>query len=101
MAGHCTGTVSRHSERRVDPELALKPRRTPSLFQPRKLLRDLNEPKIGSMEKSELLGLAREYAKSVDLYELLGTDALKAKEPREVQRAYRKQSIKYHPDKLG
>jgi curved DNA-binding protein CbpA len=53
------------------------------------------------MEKSELLGLAREYAKNTDLYELLALDSLKAKEPKEVQRAYRKVSIKYHPDKLG
>ncbi|KAH8668520.1 hypothetical protein BX600DRAFT_510612 [Xylariales sp. PMI_506] len=53
------------------------------------------------MEKSELLAFAREYSNSVDLYELLGIDSIKAKEPQEVQRAYRKQSIKYHPDKTG
>lgn len=54
------------------------------------------------MDKSELLTLAREYAdKNEDLYALLGIDAITAKEEKEVQRAYRKQSIKYHPDKTG
>lgn len=53
------------------------------------------------MDKPELLGLAREYSKSVDIYELLGIDSLRATDGNEIKRAYRKQSIKYHPDKLG
>ncbi|KAK7991096.1 hypothetical protein PG990_015376 [Apiospora arundinis] len=53
------------------------------------------------MEKSELLSLAREYAKNEDLFELLGIDALKAEDPAEVRRAWRKSSLKYHPDKVG
>lgn len=53
------------------------------------------------MDKSELLGLAKDYSKSVDLYELLGIDSLQATDANEIKRAYRKQSIKYHPDKLG
>ncbi|KAI0127947.1 hypothetical protein BJ170DRAFT_627766 [Xylariales sp. AK1849] len=54
------------------------------------------------MDQSELLALAHEYAgKSIDLYELLGIDAIRVKEEKEVRRAYRKQSIKYHPDKTG
>ncbi|KAK9421239.1 putative J domain-containing protein [Seiridium unicorne] len=54
------------------------------------------------MDKSELLAFAREYSsKNIDLYDLLGIDSLKATEANEIKRAYRKQSIKYHPDKLG
>jgi DnaJ homolog subfamily C member 17 len=54
------------------------------------------------MDSSEILAFAREYSsKNIDLYELLGIDSLKAADANEVKRAYRKQSIKYHPDKLG
>ncbi|KAK7936662.1 uncharacterized protein PG986_015100 [Apiospora aurea] len=53
------------------------------------------------MEKSELLALAREYAKTEDLFDLLGIDALKAEDQAEVRRAWRKASLKYHPDKVG
>ncbi|KAI1847969.1 hypothetical protein JX266_006082 [Neoarthrinium moseri] len=54
------------------------------------------------MDKSELFALAHEYAKGQnDIYELLGIDTITAADPKQVQRAYRKQSIKYHPDKLG
>ena len=53
-----------------------------------------------SDEKAELLRLASEYAeKDVDLYELLGVDALTQKE--DIRRAWRKQSLRYHPDKAG
>jgi DnaJ family protein C protein 17 len=52
-------------------------------------------------EKGDLLRWAREYAadKDVDLFELLGVDALTAKE--DIHRAWRKRSLKYHPDKAG
>lgn len=53
------------------------------------------------MEKSELLTLAREYAKSEDLFDLLGIDALEADDEAKVRRAWRKASLKYHPDKVG
>lgn len=54
------------------------------------------------MDNAEILAFAREYSsKNIDLYELLGIDSLKATDANEVKRAYRKQSIKYHPDKLG
>ncbi|KAK7918002.1 pre-mRNA-splicing factor cwc23 [Apiospora marii] len=53
------------------------------------------------MEKSELLALAREYAKSEDLFDLLGIDALEADDEAKVRRAWRKASLKYHPDKVG
>ncbi|ORY68399.1 uncharacterized protein BCR38DRAFT_406330 [Pseudomassariella vexata] len=53
------------------------------------------------MDKSELLQFARECAsKNEDLYELLGIDALTANDPKQVQRGYRKSSLKYHPDKV-
>lgn len=49
---------------------------------------------------AELLQFAQDYAsKNVDLYELLGVDALTPKE--EIHRAWRKRSLKYHPDKAG
>lgn len=51
------------------------------------------------MEKSELLTLAREYAVNEDLYALLGIDSISAKESGTVQRAWRKASLQYHPDK--
>jgi DnaJ family protein C protein 17 len=48
----------------------------------------------------DLLRLASEYAsQDVDLFELLGVDALTPKD--DVHRAWRKLSVKYHPDKLG
>ncbi|OAA38102.1 DNAJ domain protein Cwf23 [Metarhizium rileyi] len=49
-------------------------------------------------ENRDLIRLAGEYAdKDIDLYELLGVDALTAKE--DIHRAWRKRSVKYHPDK--
>lgn len=52
-------------------------------------------------DKGDLLRWAREYAadKDVDLFDLLGVDALTAKE--DIHRAWRKRSLKYHPDKAG
>ncbi|KAK2591852.1 hypothetical protein QQS21_010461 [Conoideocrella luteorostrata] len=53
-----------------------------------------------SDENKDLLRFAGEYAeKDVDLYELLGVDALTPKE--DIHRAWRKRSLKYHPDKAG
>lgn len=51
------------------------------------------------MEKTELLTLAREYATTEDLFDLLGIDA--AEDEAQVRRAWRKASLKYHPDKVG
>ncbi|KAH7170407.1 hypothetical protein EDB81DRAFT_163190 [Dactylonectria macrodidyma] len=49
---------------------------------------------------ADLLQYAQEYAsKDVDLYDLLGIDALTAKE--DIHRAWRKRSLQYHPDKAG
>lgn len=49
---------------------------------------------------ADFLQFAQEYAsKNVDLYELLGVDALTPKE--DIHRAWRKRSLKYHPDKAG
>ncbi|RDA83056.1 hypothetical protein CP532_3853 [Ophiocordyceps camponoti-leonardi (nom. inval.)] len=49
---------------------------------------------------ADLLRWAGEYAdQELDLYELLGVDALTAKQ--EIHRAWRKRSLKYHPDKAG
>lgn len=51
-----------------------------------------------SEENRDLVRLAGEYAdRDIDLYSLLGVDALTAKE--DIHRAWRKRSIKYHPDK--
>ncbi|KAM0260271.1 hypothetical protein ACHAQJ_002835 [Trichoderma viride] len=51
-----------------------------------------------SDDKADLLRLANEYAdKNIDLYELLGVDALTSKE--DIRRAWRKASLNYHPDK--
>ncbi|KAG8416634.1 hypothetical protein J3458_007204 [Metarhizium acridum] len=51
-----------------------------------------------SEENRDLVRLAGEYAdRDIDLYDLLGVDALTAKE--DIHRAWRKRSIKYHPDK--
>ncbi|KAJ4268607.1 hypothetical protein NW762_002673 [Fusarium torreyae] len=48
----------------------------------------------------DLLQYAQEFAsKDVDLYDLLGIDALTPKE--DIHRAWRKRSLKYHPDKAG
>lgn len=53
-----------------------------------------------SDDNADLLRLAAEYAdQNVDLYELLGVDALTPKE--DIHRAWRKRSLKYHPDKAG
>ena len=54
-----------------------------------------------SEEKNQdLVRFASEYAdKDVDLYDLLGVDALTSKE--DIHRAWRKRSLKYHPDKAG
>ncbi|KAL7627147.1 hypothetical protein AAE478_003923 [Parahypoxylon ruwenzoriense] len=51
------------------------------------------------MDKSDLLIYAKEYATTQDLYELLGVTADTPKE--DIHRAWRKKSIKYHPDKAG
>lgn len=49
---------------------------------------------------ADLLQYAQEYAsKDVDLYDLLGIDALTAKD--DIHRAWRKRSLKFHPDKAG
>lgn len=53
-----------------------------------------------SEDKTDLLRLADEYAdKDVDLFDLLGVDALTPKD--DIHRAWRKASLKYHPDKAG
>ena len=53
-----------------------------------------------SEDKGDLLRLASEYAdKNLDLYDLLGVDALTSKV--DIHRAWRKRSLKYHPDKAG
>ncbi|KAI1765104.1 DnaJ-domain-containing protein [Hypoxylon sp. FL1150] len=51
------------------------------------------------MDKSDLLLYAKEYATSQDLYELLGVTSDTPKE--DIHRAWRKRSLKYHPDKAG
>lgn len=51
-------------------------------------------------DNKDLLRYAAEYSdKQVDLYEMLGVDALTPKE--DIHRAWRKRSLKYHPDKAG
>lgn len=51
-------------------------------------------------DNRDVLRYAAEYAeKQVDLYDLLGIDALTSKE--DIRRAWRKRSLKYHPDKAG
>ncbi|OAA67404.1 Heat shock protein DnaJ [Cordyceps fumosorosea ARSEF 2679] len=53
-----------------------------------------------SDENKDVLRFAAEYAeKNVDLYDLLGVDALTSKD--DIRRAWRKRSLKYHPDKAG
>ncbi|ATY64488.1 Heat shock [Cordyceps militaris] len=53
-----------------------------------------------SDDNKDVLRFAAEYAeKNVDLYELLGVDALTPKD--DIRRAWRKRSLKYHPDKAG
>ncbi|OAA77702.1 Heat shock protein DnaJ [Akanthomyces lecanii RCEF 1005] len=53
-----------------------------------------------SDDNKDVLRFAAEYAeKNVDLYDLLGVDALTAKD--DIRRAWRKRSLKYHPDKAG
>lgn len=53
-----------------------------------------------SDDNKDLLRFAAEYAdKHVDLYDLLGVDALTPKD--DIHRAWRKRSLKYHPDKAG
>ncbi|KAI1469448.1 uncharacterized protein F4812DRAFT_329665 [Daldinia caldariorum] len=51
------------------------------------------------MDKSDLLIYAKEYATTQDLYELLGVTSDTPKE--DIHRAWRKRSLKYHPDKAG
>ncbi|KAI0138522.1 DnaJ-domain-containing protein [Hypoxylon sp. NC0597] len=51
------------------------------------------------MDKSDLLAYAKEYATTQDLYELLGVTSDTPKE--DIHRAWRKRSLKYHPDKAG
>ncbi|KFA81474.1 hypothetical protein S40288_03338 [Stachybotrys chartarum IBT 40288] len=51
-------------------------------------------------DNKDVLRFATEYSeKNIDLYDLLGVDALTPKE--DVHRAWRKRSLKYHPDKAG
>ncbi len=53
-----------------------------------------------SDDNKDVLRFAAEYAeKNVDLYDLLGVDALTPKD--DIRRAWRKRSLKYHPDKAG
>lgn len=53
-----------------------------------------------SEDNKDLLRFSTEYAdKQIDLYDLLGVDALTPKE--DIHRAWRKRSLKYHPDKAG
>ncbi|PNY27914.1 Pre-mRNA-splicing factor cwf23 [Tolypocladium capitatum] len=53
-----------------------------------------------SDDNKDLLRFANEYAdQNVDLYDLLGVDALTSKE--DIHRAWRKRSLKHHPDKAG
>ncbi|KAF4338572.1 pre-mRNA-splicing factor cwc23 [Fusarium beomiforme] len=55
---------------------------------------------MSDIKAADLLQFAQEYAsKDVDLYDLLGIDALTPKE--DIHRAWRKRSLKYHPDKAG
>ncbi|KAM0246644.1 hypothetical protein ACHAP5_004580 [Fusarium lateritium] len=55
---------------------------------------------MSESKAADLLQYAQEYAsKDEDLYDLLGVDALTPKE--EIHRAWRKRSLKYHPDKAG
>ncbi|KAF4121289.1 DnaJ-like protein subfamily C member 17 [Geosmithia morbida] len=50
--------------------------------------------------KADLVRFASEYAdKDIDLFDLLGIDALTPKA--DIHRAWRKRSLKYHPDKAG
>ncbi|KAI1781409.1 DnaJ-domain-containing protein [Hypoxylon cercidicola] len=51
------------------------------------------------MDKSDLLLYAKEYATTQDLYELLAVTSDTPKE--DIHRAWRKRSLKYHPDKAG
>ncbi|KAK0389336.1 hypothetical protein NLU13_2911 [Sarocladium strictum] len=51
-------------------------------------------------DNQDLLRYAQEYSeKDIDLYDLLGVDALTPKD--DIHRAWRKRSLKYHPDKAG
>ncbi|KAG6002465.1 hypothetical protein E4U21_003031 [Claviceps maximensis] len=53
-----------------------------------------------SQDNKDLIRLAGEFAdQNVDLYALLGVDALTTKE--DIHRAWRKRSLKHHPDKAG
>lgn len=53
-----------------------------------------------SDNNADLLRYAAEYAeKDIDLFDLLGVDALTPQE--DIRRAWRKKSLKYHPDKMG
>ncbi|KAF6820996.1 hypothetical protein CSOJ01_00431 [Colletotrichum sojae] len=53
------------------------------------------------VSNKDLLAKAQEYsANNVDLYELLQIDTNTTEES-DIRRAWRKQSLKYHPDKLG
>ncbi|OTB08519.1 hypothetical protein M426DRAFT_185237 [Hypoxylon sp. CI-4A] len=51
------------------------------------------------MDNSDLLVYAKEYATTQDLYELLGVTSDTTKQ--DIHRAWRKRSLKYHPDKAG
>ncbi|PHH70896.1 hypothetical protein CDD82_6858 [Ophiocordyceps australis] len=53
-----------------------------------------------SQDNKDLVRLAGEYAEqNIDLYHLLAVDALTSKD--DIHRAWRKRSLKYHPDKAG
>ncbi|KPM41513.1 hypothetical protein AK830_g5011 [Neonectria ditissima] len=55
---------------------------------------------MDSSKAADLLQYAQDYAsKDVNLYDLLGIDALTAKD--DIHRAWRKRSLMYHPDKAG
>ncbi|KAF7546301.1 hypothetical protein G7046_g9338 [Stylonectria norvegica] len=55
---------------------------------------------MDSSNAADLLRYAQEYAaQDVDLYDMLGVDALTPKE--DIHRAWRKRSLKHHPDKAG
>lgn len=55
-----------------------------------------------SKDVHELVVKATEYAKNVDLYALVGLDDDPSiNDPKAIQRAWRKSSVKHHPDKTG
>ena len=62
--------------------------------------RSSSQAVVMAEDNKDLLSYAQEYSeKDIDLYDLLGVDALTPKE--DIHRAWRKRSLKYHPDKAG